>query len=76
VVREKGEGNYTMTVRHLKKFVEAKESAFPGWCRQLLSQDPYSLYLLVVLLAAFLLGQINQYMLAVVARPMAQQLCP
>ena len=42
-------------------------------CWQLLTkQKPYSLYLLAILLVTYLLSQINQYVMAVVARPMAQ----
>ncbi|XP_043210577.1 protein spinster homolog 1-like [Amphibalanus amphitrite] len=40
----------------------------------LLRQSPYSLYVLLLLMAAYLLSKMDRYMLAVVARPSAQEI--
>ncbi|XP_037079455.1 MFS-type efflux pump MSMEG_3705-like [Pollicipes pollicipes] len=63
-----------MVLRRLKKLLAAEDSALLGCWRLLSIHEPYNLYLLTILLGCYLLAQINQYVLAVVARPMAQEI--
>ncbi|XP_043236262.1 MFS-type efflux pump MSMEG_3705-like [Amphibalanus amphitrite] len=60
-------------VRKIKKLMAAEHPLHGCW-QLLTTQKPYSLYLLAILLATYLLSQINQYVMAVVARPMAQEI--
>ena len=45
-----------------------------GGLRALLRSSGYSLYVLLLLLLAYLLNQLDRYMLAIVARPSAQEI--
>ena len=52
----------------------APAAAAPTGLRGLLRSSGYSLYVLLLLLLTYLLNQLDRYMLAIVARPSAQEI--